>query len=288
MRLVVFDDYRVGVLAPDGVRDVSSVVPGWDPAPPQTFMNRLIANYDKLRPTLESAAAKATPRPLASVHLRPPLPSPMNLYAAPANYYAHIDEMRQGQGSGDRTTTRELGFFLKAPGSISGPSDPIELPDRPGRRFDHESELGFIVGKEARGVPRERAMEYVWGYTCLLDITMRVGGGRNEERSMRKSFHTFTPIGPALVTADEVGDYHDRQVRLWVNGELRQNSKPQDLIVDIPELIEITSATLPMQPGDLFATGSPPGVGPIKPGDEVVMEIDRVGRLVIPIKARAW
>ena len=114
-----------------------------------------------------------------------PLPAPMNVYAAPANYHAHIEEMRQNDDA-PRNSTRELGFFLKAPASISGPSDPIELPDRPGRRFDHEGELTFIIGKPARGVTRDRAMEYVWGYTCALDITMRVGLGRNEERSMRK------------------------------------------------------------------------------------------------------
>lgn len=287
MRLVVFDDYRVGILRPDGVRDVTEVVPGWDPAPPQTFMNRLIANYDKLKPQLEAAAEQATPRPLDSVRLRPPLPAPMNVYAAPANYHAHIAEMRSMSTTAS-ASTRELGFFLKAPASISGPSDPIELPDRPGRRFDHEGELTFIIGKPARGVKRENAMEYVWGYTCALDITMRVGEGRNEERSMRKSFETFTPLGPALVSADEVGDYHDVHVRLWVNGEPRQDSYPRDLIVDIPELIEITSNTVTMQPGDIFLTGSPPGVGPIKPGDEVVLEMDRIGKLTLPVKARAW
>jgi 2-keto-4-pentenoate hydratase/2-oxohepta-3-ene-1,7-dioic acid hydratase in catechol pathway len=287
MRLVVFDDYCVGILRPDGVRDVTAVVPGWDPAPPQTFMNQLIANYDKLKPQLEAAAEQATPRPLDSVRLRPPLPAPMNVYAAPANYHAHIAEMRSMSTTAS-ASTRELGFFLKAPASISGPSDPIELPDRPGRRFDHEGELTFIIGKPARGVKRENAMEYVWGYTCALDITMRVGEGRNEERSMRKSFETFTPLGPALVTADEVGDYHDIHVRLWVNGEPRQDSYPRDLIVDIPELIEITSNTVTMQPGDIFLTGSPPGVGPIKPGDEVVLEMDRVGKLALPVKARAW
>jgi 2-keto-4-pentenoate hydratase/2-oxohepta-3-ene-1,7-dioic acid hydratase in catechol pathway len=287
MRLVVFDDYRVGVLGSDGVRDVTSVVPGWDPNPPQTFMNRLIAKWDELRGELEATAAKATPRPLNSVRLRPPLPAPLNVYAAPANYHAHIAEMRQ-LNTAPSSTTRELGFFLKAPASISGPSDPIELPAREGRRFDHEGELTFIIGKPARGVSRDRAMEYVWGYTCALDITMRAGGGHNEERSMRKSFETFTPIGPALVTADEVGDYHDVHVQLWVNGELRQDSYPRDLIVDIPELIEITSNTVTMQPGDIFLTGSPPGVGPIKPGDEVVVEMDRVGKLVIPVKAREW
>ncbi|HZU04363.1 MAG TPA: fumarylacetoacetate hydrolase family protein [Chloroflexota bacterium] len=287
MRLVVYDDYRVGVLADDGVRDVTAVVPGWDPTPPQVFMNRLIAAWERLRPAIEEAAARATPRPLASVRLRPPLPAPLHIYAAPSNYYAHIAEMR-GAPAADATTARELGFFLKAPGSICGPSDAIELPDRPGRRFDHESELAFIIGKEARGVARAQAMDYVWGYTCLLDITMRAGGGRNEERSLRKSFATFTPIGPALVTADEVGDYRALRVRCWVNGELRQDASPSDLIVDIPELIEIASATLPLQPGDLFATGSPPGVGPIRPGDEVVMEIDRIGRLALPVRARGW
>ena len=288
MRLVVYDDYRVGILGPDGVRDVTSAVPGWDPTPPQTFMNRLIANYDDLKPKLEAAAAQSQPRPLESLRLRPPIPAPLHVFAAPANYHAHIAEMRQGASSGDRTTTRELGFFLKASGSISGPSDPIVLPSREGRRFDHESELTFVIGKPCRGVSREHAMEYVWGYTGALDITMRAGGGHNEERTMRKSFETFTPLGPVLVTADEIGDYHEINVRLTVNGQSRQNSYPRDLIVDIPELIEIASNTLTMQPGDIFLTGSPPGVGPIQPGDEVVVEMDRIGRMAIPVQARDW
>ena len=287
MRFVVFDDYRVGVLAPDGVRDVTSVVPGWDPAPPQTFMNRLIANYDKLKPVLEAAAGKATPRPLDSVRLRPPLPAPMNVYAAPANYHAHIEEMRTNDDA-PRNSTRELGFFLKAPASISGPSDPIELPDRPGRRFDHEGELTFIIGKPARGVTRDRAMEYVWGYTCSLDITMRVGLGRNEERSMRKSFETFTPIGPWITTADEVPDPNRLDIRLWVNDELRQDGSTAQMIVGVAELVERASAVVTLNPGDLYATGSPAGVGPIVPGDRVRIWIERVGEFTIPVRERGW
>jgi 2-keto-4-pentenoate hydratase/2-oxohepta-3-ene-1,7-dioic acid hydratase in catechol pathway len=145
-----------------------------------------------------------------------------------------------------------------------------------------------VVGKEARSVPRKTALDYVFGYTCLLDITLRMIGDHQEERAMRKSFHSFTPIGPYITTRDEVGDPSDLELRLWVNGQLRQAASTASLIVAIPDLIEHASQVVTLFPGDVYATGTPEGVGPIAPGDKVRIWIDRVGEMHLAVTQRAW
>jgi 2-keto-4-pentenoate hydratase/2-oxohepta-3-ene-1,7-dioic acid hydratase in catechol pathway len=144
-----------------------------------------------------------------------------------------------------------------------------------GRRVDHEAELGVVIGRTAARVGRDQAVEHVFGYVPLLDITMR----GDEDRSYRKSFDTFTPIGPAIVTADEVPDPGMLDIELTVNGELRQRANTRDLIYDVPRLVEFYSAAMTLEPGDVIATGTPAGVGPLSPGDEIVLDIGTVGRL---------
>ncbi len=288
MRLVVYDDWRVGVLEPDGIHEVDSLIPGpWRRTP--RAMNWLVEHFDGTRGRIERRAREVAPIGPDGVRLRAPVPVLMHLLAAPSNNARHIDEMRSGAGeTGPPETPRELGFFLEAPGSICGAGDAIELPALPGRRFDHECELALVVGREARAVRAARALDHVFGYTCLLDITMRRSADRNEERSMRKSFATFTPVGPVLVTADEIPDPGQVGLRLWVDGELRQDASTRDLLVGVPELIEIASHVLPLQPGDLYTTGSPSGVGPIVPGNTVEAAMDHVGRMRLPVRARPW
>jgi 2-keto-4-pentenoate hydratase/2-oxohepta-3-ene-1,7-dioic acid hydratase in catechol pathway len=291
MRLVMFDDDRIGVLSAEGVHDVTRVLPEALRGTPGS-MNALIERWEGLRPAVERLAGETEPRPPAAVRLLPPVRRPTQILAAPTNYRLHMQEMR-GTPMGVRTTTgrvtpRDIGFFLKAPGSLAGPADAIELPPFPGRRFDHESELALVIGREARAVKGSRAYDHIFGYTCLVDVSMRMTEERREERTMRKSFATFTPIGPALVTADEVPHPDRLQVRLWVSDELRQDANTRDLIVGIPELMEIASAVLPLQPGDIYATGTPAGVGPIADGDVVTIEIEQVGRMSLPVRTRAW
>jgi 2-keto-4-pentenoate hydratase/2-oxohepta-3-ene-1,7-dioic acid hydratase in catechol pathway len=183
-------------------------------------------------------------------------------------------------------TVADLGFFLKAPTSVTGPGGMVQLPYRD-RRTDQEGELAVVIGTRARQLPPERALDCVFGYTCLLDITVR---GR-EDRSMRKSFDTFTPIGPWITTADEVGDPGSLELRCWVNGELRQHAATKDFIVGVADLIAYISSVLTLNPGDIIATGTPAGVGPLAHGDKVAVEIDRVGRLEVSVSAEtavAW
>jgi 2-keto-4-pentenoate hydratase/2-oxohepta-3-ene-1,7-dioic acid hydratase in catechol pathway len=138
-----------------------------------------------------------------------------------------------------------------------------------------------VIGREARNVPAERALEYVAGYTCLLDITVR----STEDRSTRKSFDTFTPLGPWVTTPDEVGDPGALGLRCWVGGTLRQSATTADLIFDVPRLIAYASSVMTLWPGDVIATGTPAGVGPIRHGDRIAMDIERVGRLEVTATA---
>ena len=297
MRLLVFDDYRIGVLDDAGVRDVSSSVPKWE-AGDLHAMNRLIANWDALRGGIQAAAAQAAPKPVDQVRLRAPVPAPTHLLAAPVNFGAHQAEMKDqgfgrvpGSGSaGGGDTAETLGFFMKATGSITGASDPIEIPmkDHGDRRFDHEGEIAFVIGKEARGVSPEDAMNYIFGYTILIDATMRGTPERQEERVQRKSYYSFSPMGPCVTTADELPDWTKLNVKLWLNGEQRQDAHATDMIVNIPNLLSRASHVLPLRPGDVYTTGSPPGVGRIAPGDKVVVESPGIGQMTLSVVAREW
>ena len=297
MRLVSFDDYKIGVLTDRGVHDVSGVVPGWEPGD-LWAMNRLIARWDSLRGRVEAQATSAPATPLDTVRLRAPNPAPMHLFAAPANFRAHVAEMKEQNLSGStpaaaaagQDTAETLGFFIKATGSISGPQDPITLParDYPDRRFDHEGEIAFIIGRRAQGVSPEDAVSYIFGYTIVVDATLRIAPGHSEERVQRKSFASFSPMGPCITTADEIGDWRQLQVKLWHNGEQKQDARATDMIVDIPNLLSRASHVLPLQPGDVYTTGSPPGVGRIAPGDTVVVESPGIGRMTLSVVERDW
>jgi 2-keto-4-pentenoate hydratase/2-oxohepta-3-ene-1,7-dioic acid hydratase in catechol pathway len=189
--------------------------------------------------------------------------------------------MKHGAGSGLISTSRASGqgFFLKANSSLSGPADGIVLPPLDGREIHHECELGIIVGKRGRGIAREDFREYVFGFTCLLDMVVR----GKEERVMRKSYDTFCPTGPWITTADEIADFDAISMRLLVNGEERQSAATRDLIVDIADMLAMASAVMTLEPGDIIATGTPAGVGPVSEGDVLEIVIDGVGSMKLPV-----
>jgi 2-keto-4-pentenoate hydratase/2-oxohepta-3-ene-1,7-dioic acid hydratase in catechol pathway len=280
MRLVVFDDCRLGLLHADRVVDVSDLVGAGAADWPPVFLLRAIAGFDRLRPRLEEAGRSRPGVPLGQVQLGAPVVFPNKVIAAPVNYRAHIEEMRP-LIKGELHAIEKYGVFLKAPSSVVGPGATVELPF-PDRRTDHEVELGVVIGKTARNVAAADAMAHVFGYTGVMDITVR----GDEDRSTRKSFDTFTPVGPVLVTADEIPDPHGLQLRLWVNGEQRQNGNTRDMVWNVPRLIEYASHVMTLYPGDLFSTGTPEGVGPLRPGDEVTLEIERIGRMSVRVELR--
>jgi 2-keto-4-pentenoate hydratase/2-oxohepta-3-ene-1,7-dioic acid hydratase in catechol pathway len=275
MKIARFNGGRIGIVVGDTIRDVT-VAAGIDPAEwPPVGPVRLIADFAALRDKLAAAAQMASPLPLDEAWLETPVPWPNKVIAYPTNYRDHAAEMAS-------TTRADLqGYFLKANSSLSGPNDPIELPDVPGREVHHECEIAVVIGKQGRQIPIARAIDHVFGYSCLLDITIR----GKEERVMRKSFDTFTPVGPWIVTADEIPDPADIGMRLWVNGEKRQEATTKDLIVDIAQMIALASSASTLYPGDLIATGTPAGVGPIRDGDRVTIEVDHVGRMSVPVVA---
>lgn len=281
MRLVSFNGARVGVVDRGLVIDVTELVAEQIDDRPEARMRSLIERWEMLRGQLDPGRLTAQPAsPLDQVRLEAPLPFPGKVVAAPVNYFDHQGEMKVD------TTVADLGVFLKATSSVIGPQGVIQLPYTD-RRTDQEGELAVVIGAPARHVTPADALEYVFGYTCLLDITVR----GSEDRSTRKSFDTFTPIGPWIATAEEVDNPGFLELRCWVNDELRQQANTKELIVGVPELIAYTSSVMTLHPGDIIATGTPAGVGPLTDGDQVTVEIDRVGRLEVSIStdtAVAW
>lgn len=178
-------------------------------------------------------------------------------------------------------TVADLGIFLKARTSVIGPGDTVMLPYTD-QRFDQKAELAVIIGRRARNLTPEEAPQAIFGYTCLFDMSMR----STEDRSTRKSFDTFTPLGPWVVTADEIPDPASLRLSCWVNGTLRQDASVADLIFDVPTLVAYASSVMTLEPGDIIATGTPAGVGSVTHGDTLAMEITGIGGLSVLVSAK--
>jgi 2-keto-4-pentenoate hydratase/2-oxohepta-3-ene-1,7-dioic acid hydratase in catechol pathway len=251
-------------------------------------MDRLAALVDRGPAVAAYLATRPPWTRVAGPDFLAPSPRPRTLLAAPVNFAAHLGEL--GDRSPDRGAldARQLGLIVLAPGSITGPSGRIALPDLPGREFHFEGEIAVVIGRPARDVPERRALEHVLGYTGLIDVTLRLSEQGREERSMRKSYATFTPLGPWLLTADEVPDPAELTLTLSRNGEVRQQGALRDLIVDVPGLVSRASRMLELRPGDVIATGTPSGVGPITPGDQLTLHVSGVGELRMPVVRRRW
>ena len=280
MKLVRFCGGHIGLV--DGARVIDITErEGIDPAAwPPVSMVQLIARYadapEKLGVKLDGLPCYA----LADVHLQCPIDWPNKVIAYPANYHAHIEEQKQSKtGLISNFAANGQGFFLKSNSSLSGPFDPIVLPPLKGREIHHECELAIIIGKGGRDIPLEKAFDHIFGYSCLLDLVVR----GKEERVMRKSFDTSCPLGPWILTADEVDDPADIDLELRVNGGLRQKANTRDLIVDIPSMINMASSTMTLFSGDIIATGTPSGVWPSTAGDRLISSIQGMGELTLDV-----
>ncbi|MGD1068423.1 MAG: fumarylacetoacetate hydrolase family protein [Vulcanimicrobiaceae bacterium] len=286
MRLALFDDWRLGVVDAAGTSliDVTAAVPDWsDDALGAGWWVRLVRDFAQRRGAIERLAANsnAIAIPVANVRLREPALNPTKIVAAAANYAAHVEEMR-----GVNPALLDFDVFLKAPSALCGPSDRIVLPHGPlvdGKEIHHECELTVVIGARATAVAPERALAHVFGYTIGLDVTVRGTG----ERVRRKSYDTFAPIGPWIVTADEVGDPMTLDIDLTIDGETRQHVNTKDMTVGVADLIAYASAAMTLEPGDLLMTGAPPGVGEIHPGETLVCTISRIGSFSIGVAATA-
>ncbi len=231
---------------------------------------------------------------LSDVQLLAPLPRPRrNIFCVGKNYHAHA---REFAGSGFDSSAKSGGeipldpiIFTKVSESVVGPGAAIEMPAA-SSAIDYEAELTIVIGKGGKSIKAADALGHVWGYTIINDVTARDWQSRHQQWHLGKSFDTFCPMGPWLVSADEC-DGTNTFVRCYVNGELRQNASTKDFIFDIPKLIETISAGITLYPGDLIATGTPVGVGIgfkppkyLKAGDVVRVEIDGIGRLENPVR----
>lgn len=274
MKIIRYNEGRIGVMV-DGERfvDITDLL-GADPQEwPPVAPTRLIAEFDQWRSRIEAAIPSLTPQAVSGVTLLTPVPWPNKVIAYPVNYHDHGREMQAGYRADHQ------GFFLKPNSSLSGAGEPVVLPNVPGREVHHEAELGIIIGRGGRDISRENWKDHVFGYACLMDMVVR---GR-EERVFRKAYDTFCPVGPWIVTADEVKDPTNLEMKLWVNDELRQHANTRDLVLDIPGMVEMASAVMTLYPGDIIATGTPAGVGLIEDGDKVRITIDDIGEMIVNV-----
>jgi 2-keto-4-pentenoate hydratase/2-oxohepta-3-ene-1,7-dioic acid hydratase in catechol pathway len=264
----------VGVVTDDGIVDLSESAPEL----PAEMTALLAAGEPALRRVAAAASAARARIPLDSVRLAPPILRPPKFLAVGLNYADHVAEA-------GLETPKLPTIFNKQSTCVAGPTDPVHMP-RVSSALDYEGELGFVVGRRCRHVPREHAHEVIAGYLVVNDVSVRDWQLRIPTWTMGKSFDTHGPIGPWITTADEVGDPHALRVRTWVNDDLRQDSSTKNLIFDCFTIVEHLSTAFTLEPGDVVATGTPGGVGIArKPprllsiGDVMRVEIDGLGTL---------
>jgi 2-keto-4-pentenoate hydratase/2-oxohepta-3-ene-1,7-dioic acid hydratase in catechol pathway len=263
MQFVHFDDFRLGVLTGDRVVDVSDLVGGAGDGP-SSRLAALIAKWPELAPALRDAAGSRAGVPLGAVRLRPSVPKPGQLVCAAVNYLEP-----------ERPEPAPFNAFLKAPTSIIGTGDTVVLPEAPATVFHFEPELALVIGKRAAHLAPEAALEHVFGYTPFIDVSARgLPGGF----FLGKSWHTFAPIGPALVTADAVPAPNALRVELSVNGAPRHVYSTRDMARHIPQLLAEITRVIALEPGDVVATGvHHVGLAPIQGGDRVRLVIEGLG-----------
>ena len=282
MKIHYFNDFRLGILKGDQVVDIMSVVQGIPHTGPGDLINGLIANFSDFRARIERAVEAGRGVPLMQVKIRPPLPKPVNVECMAVNYLE----------DGTLKEAAPINAFHKAPSCIIGHGDTMVLPDIAASIFEGEAELAVVIGKRASFVPASKAMDYIFGYTNFIDGSARGVIPANNSFYQMKSRATFAPIGPFLVTADEIKDPQKLQVKLWVNGALKQNFNTDDMAHNIKRSIEWMTSIHDLEPGDILATGTNHrGLSSFQDGDKVELECEGLGRLVIGVRdelKRTW
>jgi len=282
MKLLFFDDFRLGVLQGESVVDVSAIVKDIPHLEPQQLMCGLIERFVDYRGPLEAAARQERGRPLDQVRIRPPLPRPTNIVCMAVNYME----------DGTRSEPAPMNAFMKSPNAIIGQDETMVLPDVPATIFEGEAELAVVIGKRATAVPASEAMGYVFGYVNFIDGSARGLPPAQNSFYQMKSRDTFAPIGPYLVTADEIADPHQLPIKLWNNGTLMQNFNTDDMAHKIPRCIEWASSIHTLDIGDILATGTNHrGLNPFQDGDTIELETQGLGRLRFRVRDelhRTW
>ena len=282
MKIMYFDDFKLGIVKGDNVVDVSAVVQSIPHTGPHDLINNLIADFDNWRAKLEAAAAGGKGVPLSSVRIRPPLLRPGTIDCMAVNFME----------DGTREAPAPINAFNKAPGAIIGNGDTMVLPDVPATLFEGEAEVALVIGKRATNVKAADAMKYIFGYMCFIDGSARGLPPPSNVFFQMKSRDTFAPIGPFIVTADEIPDPHKLQITLKVNGEVKQNFNTDDMAHKIPRCIEWISSIHTLEPGDIVATGTNHrGLSGFQDGDKIELEVEKCGKLTINVRddlKRTW
>jgi 2-keto-4-pentenoate hydratase/2-oxohepta-3-ene-1,7-dioic acid hydratase in catechol pathway len=286
MKLATSKPNELGIIKND------TLIPLGDVLPKGASMIELITSYESIKSKLEAVAAGARGAALDPKMLKPPVEMPSKIWAAAGNYKrgsAGLGDAR-GRGTAAKTSPEELleNIFLKPPSAIAGPEDNILIPKNADSIFP-ELELCVVIGKKARHVSKADALDVVFGYTIMLDVTAR-GYGLSKNlsgtRNVRKGFETFAPIGPWITTKDEIADPHNLWMKLWINGELKQSAKTDAMINDIPTQISFLSEVTTLLPGDLITTGNPDSPEfqeKLKPGDVLKAEIEGIGAMSLGV-----
>jgi 2-keto-4-pentenoate hydratase/2-oxohepta-3-ene-1,7-dioic acid hydratase in catechol pathway len=277
MRFVHFDEGRLGLLTDDGAGIVDLTdrleTDARDPLPAYIRSDDDASEYADADPDYTRD----------EVALRAPVRRPGKVVAAPLNYENHIEEAIADR---DITTDEwfsieDKGYFLKAPSSVVGPDHGVELPFSD-RRVDHEIELAFVMGSDVKDVSAEEAWDHIFGYTVLLDISVR----GDQDRSNRKSYDTFTVVGPCVATPDEVGDPQTLQMELDLNGERRQDENTSDMVYTCADVVQYASIGTTLEAGDVVTTGTPEGVSALSDGDTIDARIENVGEMTVDVTGR--
>jgi len=282
MKLCFFDEFKLGVVKGDSVVDVSQAVHDVPHLGPQDLISGVIERFGQLRGAIEKAVSAGAGVPLRSVRLRAPLLRPVNIDCMAVNYME----------DGTRKEPAPINAFHKSSNAIIGDGDTMILPDVPATIFEGEAELAVVIGKRADNVPAAKAMEHIFGYMNFIDGSARGLPPAGNTFYQMKSRATFAPMGPFIVTADEISDPHALQVRLWNNGVLMQNYNTSDMAHKIPRCIEWVSSIHTLEVGDILALGTNHrGLNPFQDGDQIELETEPLGRLHIKIRddlKRTW
>jgi 2-keto-4-pentenoate hydratase/2-oxohepta-3-ene-1,7-dioic acid hydratase in catechol pathway len=282
MKILFFDDFKLGVLEGDAVIDVSETVRDIPHLGPHDLVSGLIERFALYKGRLEEAANRGKGVPVTQVRIRPPLPKPYNIVCMAVNYME----------DGTRAEPAPINAFLKSPHAVIGDGDTMVLPDVPATIFEGEAEVALVIGKRASSVRAAEAMSYVFGYVNFVDGSARGLLPTGNTFYQMKSRDTFAPMGPCIVTADEVGDPHALAVRLWVNGTLTQSFNTSDMAHKIPRCVEWVSGIHTLEAGDVLATGTNHrGLSAFQDGDRIELETEGLGRLRFNVRddlKRTW
>ena len=282
MRIATFDDGKIGIVANDEkVVDVTDLLQQFEPLGPEDLLSDLITHFDTLRLDLEGRAVTGGGRPLDEVQLHSPLTRPSKIICLMGNYREGTDRPLQ-----------ILDLFFKSPEKISGPGDTVVLPPHQANIFHHEGEIAVVIGREAKDLGADEAMDAVFGYVAYNDISARGLGRTGINSFLGKSFDTFAVFGPWIVTKDEIPDPQTLHITVDVNGERRQDYSTSDMERPIPELLTYISSVTTLHPGDVICCGTNhQGLGSVQDGDVVVTSVSGIGSFAVHVQdehEREW